>query len=116
MKLNIQIFLSLLIFFYLANSDNGFSNESTPTAWDTVIAQLKIIDSGKQADSIKAELIHQVFEEHGIGVEDYRTFYQNFFERSPENQVKFLKRVEKIIQNHLKEFLVPDPETDPRNK
>ena len=114
MKIIFQILLAIFVFFNLLNSANSFPKENQTTAWDTVVAKIKIIDSGKQADSIKAVLIHQVFNEYEIRLEDYHNFYREFFIKSPEKQVEFLKQVEKIIQTHLKEFLVPDPKKDPR--
>ena len=79
----------------------GDENKTTDTPWDTVIANLQIIESMSQPDSVKNALTQELFSNYQIKAGDYEKFYNKFFKKPLDQQTKFLKKVEEIILNRI---------------
>lgn len=93
------LFLTLLLI--LSSNIYGEKTKTTDTPWDTVIANLQIIESMTQPDSVKTALTQELFSDFQIKSEDYEKFYNKFFKKPPDQQTKFLKKVEEIILNRI---------------
>lgn len=96
---NRQIFNHLILIIILVLSTNVFGNKAKTkeTPWDTLIANIQIIESTKEPDSVKTAMTKKLFSDYHIKAEDYEKFYNDFLKKPPEQQAKFLKRVEEII-------------------
>lgn len=94
-----MIFRNLMLVLILVISTDVFAEKAktTPVPWDTVIAKMQVIDSMNQPDSVKSGLTQELFSDYNLKADDYINFYNKFFERPPDRQVKFLKKVEEII-------------------
>lgn len=95
-----KVYAPLLVGILLALwTKDGFANpkDSGAIPWDTVMANIQVIESMNEPDSVKNTLTQQLFSEHHLTAEDYRRFYNDFLKRSPEEQAAFLKSVEGII-------------------
>lgn len=79
------------------NHASGAPVDSKGTPWDTVMANIQVIETANEPDSVKNALMQQLFSDFKLTAEDYRRFYDDFLERPPEKQAAFLKRVEEII-------------------
>jgi hypothetical protein len=88
------IFVAFLI---KPNDVSGAPGGSKGTAWDTVMANIQVIETMNEPDSVKNALMQQLFSDFQLTAEDYRRFYEDFLKRSPEKQAAFLKQVEEII-------------------
>ncbi len=66
--------------------------------WDTVVAEIQVVMSSRVPDTLKTQLMAQVFRAFHLDWDDYRHFYEEFRTWSPEQVVRFLDRVEKILR------------------
>lgn len=71
--------------------------------WDTVMAELQIIESMNQPDSVKTILTRELFSQYQLSADDYGQFYERFLRRPPEKQLEFFRRVENIILERIKQ-------------
>ncbi|NOX38720.1 MAG: hypothetical protein GXO78_14415 [Calditrichaeota bacterium] len=71
--------------------------------WDSVVAEIQIIQGSRLPDSVKAQLLGQVFQKFDLEMSDYQAFYQQFRRWSNERVVRFLHRVETIIKARAKQ-------------
>jgi hypothetical protein len=89
-------------------------NQKLPAAeWDTLFAELQIIEARNEPDSIKASLINTLFKDYGVSVGDYQKFYSQLMKENPKKQYDFLKRIEKILIESLKDFRQRDDRPPP---
>jgi hypothetical protein len=98
--------IKLLLMIFSIGIISGLSAESASAneaPWDTVMAKLQIIESSKEPDSVKTILTQDLFSEYNLTADDYGKFYAKFLKRSPEQQVKFLKKVEDVILEMIKQ-------------
>lgn len=70
--------------------------------WDTVMANIQVIESANKPDSVKNTLTQELFSEFQLTAEDYRRFYDAFLKKPPQEQAAFLKRVEEIMLEWMK--------------
>jgi len=89
------LFLGLLML--LPNNVSAGPKDAKETPWDTVMANIQVIESMNEPDSVKNTLTRQLFSDFQLTAEDYRRFYNDFLKRPPEKQAAFLKQVEEII-------------------
>ncbi len=66
--------------------------------WDSVVAEIQIVQGSRLPDSIKAQLLEQVFKKFNIEMADYQAFYLQFRTWSNKQVVRFLHRVETILK------------------
>ncbi|RMH89429.1 MAG: hypothetical protein D6681_14400 [Calditrichaeota bacterium] len=77
--------------------------DSTAVPWDTVVAEMQIIESSRQPDSLKNTLMQDLFHRYHITAEAYEHFYQDFLRQPPAEQLRFLDRVKSILQAFLRQ-------------
>ncbi len=70
----------------------------TDVPWDSVAAELQIIDSLREPDSIKFSLTKKLFIKHHLTEQDYRVFYEDFLKQPVEKQREFMETVKAILQ------------------
>jgi len=102
LRTRLTIFLIFLINVLVFGNDGN--QKLTVAEWDTLFAELQIIESRSEPDSIKASLINTLFKKYGVNGEDYQKFYTQLMKEKPEKQYDFLKRIEKILIESLKDF------------
>lgn len=100
----VLITLFLQINFVYANNES----ETVTVPWDSVLAEMQVISSLSEADSVREQLYTNLFERYQISVEDYRKFHSDFMQKDREGQRQFLENIQKIIQ-HRQEKPVSDP-------
>ena len=89
--------LFTVLLMLLPKNASGAPKNAKETAWDTVMANIQVIETMNEPDSVKNTLTQQLFSKFDLTVQDYRRFYDNFLKRPPEKQAAFLKQVEEII-------------------
>ncbi|MCB9070319.1 MAG: hypothetical protein R3C41_07705 [Calditrichia bacterium] len=77
--------------------------------WDSVLAEMQVISSLSEADSVREQLYTNLFERYQISIDDYRKFHRDFMQKDREGQRLFLENIQKIIQ-HRQEKPVSDPD------
>ena len=108
----IKPFLWVIIFIATLGT-NLFGWEDGPKTevpWDTVTAQLQIIESFRQPDSVKTSLTKELFIQYGLTEQDYRSFYDDFLNQPVKKQREFLDKVKAILQSLMKKN-VTQPQT-----
>lgn len=86
------------------------TNVSAP--WDTVVAEIQIIEHSTVEDSLKNNLMAELFTRYNLTEKDYRSFYEHFLDLSLEQQREFLDRVKTIVPRLVKlEELAPPSES-----
>ncbi|MCB0305696.1 MAG: hypothetical protein KDI38_18180 [Calditrichaeota bacterium] len=66
--------------------------------WDTLMAEIQVIESLEEADSLKDGQMKALFARYQVGSEDYRRFYEQFLQRTPDAQQQFIQNVKSILQ------------------
>jgi len=79
----------------LAQSDKAVVE--TPAPWDTVLAEIQVTEQFSAVDSIKRQLLKDLFDRYQITAHDYRKFYKNFMKKPLQTQQVFLDRVKSIL-------------------
>ncbi len=69
----------------------------TVAPWDTVLAEIQIVEQISAVDSIKSQLLKGLFERYQITEDDYQKFYENFMKQPVQFQQQFLDRVKEIL-------------------
>lgn len=102
MKMNCTIACGLLITALFAPG-KGVCNEEPRhnSAWDTLVAEIQIIESLNQPDSTKSQLMSELFERRRVRLEDYRQFYDDFYRQPFEEQQKFVERIKTLVPQLL---------------
>lgn len=102
--------LLLLIFIILPRLT--FADDHNVTvAWDTVVAEMQIIEQSTIEDSLKSKLMIALFARCNLTEEDYRSFYERFMSLPLQQQREFLERVKTIVPRLTKlEELAPPTE------
>lgn len=90
-------YLFLLLILLLSTQIFGNDTKAANAPWDTLVANMQIIESMKKPDSVKTAMTKKLFSDYQIEAEDYNNFYDDFLKKSPEQQAKFFKKVEEII-------------------
>jgi hypothetical protein len=102
----------------MRSSSPQYGNEEQFTAvWDTVVAEIQIIESLNQPDSVKSALMVDLFQRYNLTEKDYRSFYDHFSNLSPEDQRKFMERVKAVLPSLLKlggEYQTSQPQKQTR--
>ncbi|MCK6619022.1 MAG: hypothetical protein HUU32_05105 [Calditrichaceae bacterium] len=102
MKMSNAIACGLLITALLAPGKGGCGEEPRQSsAWDTLIAEIQIIESLNQPDSTKSQLMSELFERRQVSLEDYRRFYDDFYRQPFEEQQKFVERIKTLVPQLL---------------
>lgn len=101
----VLITLFLQINFVYANNES----ETVTVPWDSVLAEMQVISSLSEADSVREQLYTNLFERYQISIDDYRKFHRDFMQKDREGQRQFLENIQKIIQ-HRQEKPVSDPD------
>lgn len=114
MRHNLTSLISLLMILVISGKLSAASDQNVEVPWDTVIAELQVINAMKQPDSVKAALTQALFDKYDLQAEDYSRFYNNFLAKSPEQQLTFLKKVENVILEMLKQKYEVKPEESKR--
>lgn len=113
MHSNLAIYFLLLIIFIISVMLQA-EPENADVPWDTLMAELQIIESMNEPDTVKAGLTHELFDNYDLQAADYSRFYNNFLTKPPEQQLDFLKKVENIILEMLKQVHEKKPEFEKR--
>lgn len=102
MKISSLVLCGLLITALLAPG-NGVCGEEPRygSAWDTLVAEIQIIESLNQPDSLKSQLMNELFDRRRVSAEDYRQFYEAFYRLPFEEQQKFVERIKTLIPQLL---------------
>lgn len=82
----------------LAGAQENRAVVATEAPWDSVMAEIQIIESLEEADSLKDGQMKALFARYRVSSEDYRHFYEHFLQRSPEAQQQFIQEVKSILQ------------------
>lgn len=97
MKGYVALFVCLFPFLAAAGQDS-LPGGHTAVPWDTVMAEIQVIEALEEADSLKDGRMKALFARYRIGSEDYRQFYEHFLQRTPEDQQQFIQEVKAILQ------------------
>lgn len=81
-----------------AVAQNNLAGAHTEAPWDTIMAEIQVIESLEEADSLKDGQMKALFTRYQVGSEDYRNFYEHFLQRTPEAQQQFIQEVKLILQ------------------
>ncbi len=76
----------------------GEPKDFEQAVWDTVIANIKVIESLEQPDSVKNGLIQDLFEDYQVTANEYRHVYKKLINQPPKQQQQLLKRIKSILQ------------------
>ena len=106
-------YLWLLLLILILPPRTMFADETGSTAaWDTVIAEIQIIEQSTIEDSLKSKLMVTLFARYNLTEEDYRSFYERFMSLPLQQQREFLERVKTIVPRLIKlEELAPPTES-----
>lgn len=108
MQKNYRHFFTILFVTALATCLAGqepMQQKSVP--WDSVTADIQIIESLDQPDSIKTSLTRELFDQYELTANDYRLFYDDFLEQPLEIQREFMEKVKAILQSAIKKEIIP---------
>lgn len=72
-----------------------------PVHYDSLVAELRIIQEMNAPDSLKRALVWQTFSKFHTDVNEFQAFWQSILNSEPEVQLQFFKRVEKIITSEM---------------
>lgn len=97
-----HIFFAFIIVFIIFPGFALANEEPFTAVWDTIVAETQAIESLKQPDSVKSALMIELFQRYNITEEDYRLFYDNFYNLSPEKQRQFMERVKAVLPTLFK--------------
>lgn len=103
-------FFSLIFFWMIGVLFTPLLAEDDKTVdapWDTVMAEIQLIESLTQADSLKNMLMTDLFQRYQITDQDYRAFYADFLTRRPQQQYDFLSRVKAVLLEYIKRHYLP---------
>jgi hypothetical protein len=112
-----HIFFTLIVFQVLLPGFVLADEEQFTAVWDTVVAEIQIIESLNQPDSVKSALMVDLFQRYNLTEKDYRSFYDHFSNLSPEDQRKFMERVKAVLPSLLKlggEYQTSQPQKQTR--
>jgi len=115
MRYHLATHIFLLIIFVISGKLSAEPEQKNEAPWDTLMAKLQVIESMKQPDSVKAAMTKELFDNYDLQAADYSRFYNNFLEKTTEQQLNFLKKVENIILEMLKQNYEITPE-DPKRE
>lgn len=102
MKVKHLVVCELLLAALLAPGRAVYGQEPRhSSAWDTLIAEIQIIESWNQPDSLKGQLLSELFERRQVSLEDYRRFYDDFYHQPFEEQQIFMERIKTLIPQLL---------------
>jgi len=79
----------------LAQSDKTVVETLAP--WDTVLAEIQVAEQISAVDSMKCQLLKDLFDRYQITAQDYQKFYKNFMKKPLQTQQVFLDRVKSIL-------------------
>jgi len=104
---------SWLLFIFILLPHLTYADETKVTApWDTVVAEIQIIEHSTVEDSLKNKLMAGLFARYNLTEKDYRSFYEHFLDLPLEQQREFLERVKTIVPQLVKlEELAPPSES-----
>lgn len=92
----------LLTLFACFPPASAAENDSSAAVWDTVLAEMQIIESSDGADSLKNRLMADLFARYNLTAQDYRSFYENFLALPVEEQRRIMQRVKDVMPRLLK--------------
>lgn len=84
-----------------AQSEEKFDFQAVP--WDSVVAEMKIIQEMTATDSLKENLLKSLFKTRNLNDDDYDRFYQHFLNLTLQEQEDFIKSVRDILDKKVKE-------------
>lgn len=84
-----------------AQPEAKFDFQAVP--WDSVVAEMKIIQEMTGADSLKENLLKSLFNSRELSSADYDRFYQHFLNLTVQEQEAFIKTVRDILDKKVKE-------------
>lgn len=102
-----RFFWPLCLMLLLTGPDGlAQSTASAPAAipWDSLMADLQIIENARVADSTRAQLTRQLFNDYQLTIADYRDFYRDFLQKPLAEQRQFLEAVQKILKTKSGQF------------
>ncbi len=79
----------------LAQSDNSVAKTFAP--WDTVLAEIQIVEQINAVDTLKSQLLKDIFDRFQVTAQDYKNFYNNFMKKPLKFKQAFLDRVKSIL-------------------
>ena len=92
----------LLTFFACFPSASAAAGDSSAAVWDTVLAEIQIIESSDGADSLKSQLMADLFARYNLTAQDYRSYYETFRSLPIEEQRRIMERVKEVMPRLLK--------------
>ncbi len=84
-----------------AQPEENFDFQAVP--WDSVVAEMKIIQEMTATDSLKENLLKSLFNTRNLEGDDYDRFYQHFLNLTVQEQEDFIKSVRDILDKKVKE-------------
>lgn len=104
----LSIFILMTGAFRLTAAPSSPPRQDVP--WDSLVAQIQIIESINQSDSVKTALLNEAFAARHLTVEEYRAFYEGLLQKNPIEQRRFFERVKAILEGLLNP--TPSPQKD----
>ncbi len=84
-----------------AQSETEFDFQAVP--WDSIVAEMKIIQEMTGADSLKNDLLKSLFNTRNLDSDAYNRFYEYFLNLTVQEQEAFIKNVRDILDKKVKE-------------
>ena len=81
--------------------------------WDTVAAELQLIEAAAVSDTVRAQMARTLFARYDRTAADYRAFRAALLARPEEEQRRFLQRVKKIIDARMPSRRLSPPNRSP---
>jgi hypothetical protein len=107
-----MIYFSWLLLIFIPPRITYADETNVTTPWDTVVAEIQIIEHSTVEDSLKNKLMAELFTRYNLTEKDYRSFYEHFLVLPPKQQREFLERVKTIVPRLVKlEELAPPSES-----
>ena len=98
--------LKRLIFFLLlmvmGSSVINAQDSTTTVQWDTIMAEILIIESMTAPDSLKQADMVALFDIYDITLDDYRAYYDRVLAEPEKAQMDLFLRVSKILRATLR--------------
>jgi len=104
--LKFRFIFYLISFFLFITNVHLFAQKSeeahTSVPWDTVIAEIQTIKAAGLPDSTEKLLLLKIFNKYNLTIQNYIKFYNHFFQKSIDEQIHFLNKVDKIITDQMR--------------
>lgn len=108
---------SWLLFIFILLPRLTYADETNVAApWDTVVAEIQVIEHSTIEDSLKNKLVADLFDRYNLTEKDYRSFYEKFLDLPLEQQREFFERVKTIVPQLVKLEELAPPSESPRIK